>query len=230
MQSVVRDSDAGLSVKSAALFDVDKTLVSVNTARLYVKWRVGRKELTFVDYLRMSRVLLSYAFGTLDPEAAAQKAFRVIEGYSEAKMRDECLTWYQKVVRPHITDLGRSEIARCRADGMVCALLSASTAYLTEPLANDLNIDHVICTRLSVQDGKFTGRWEPPLCYGAGKLERAQAWARSEGVDLQRSSFYTDSISDLPVLEAVGSPRVINPDPRLRLLALRRGYPMEQWK
>lgn len=217
-------------MKSAALFDVDKTLVSVNTARLYVKWRIARKELGFVDYLKMSKVLLSYAFGTLDPEVAAEKGFRAIVGYSEAKMREECLTWYGKVVRPHITELGKRELQRCRADGMVCALLSASTAYLTEPLAEDLGIEHVICTRLSVADGKFTGGWEAPLCYGEGKLERAEAWARSEGVDLKRSSFYTDSISDLPVLEAVGSPRVINPDPRLRLLAMRRGYPMEQWK
>ncbi len=217
-------------MKSAALFDVDKTLVSVNTARLYVKWRVARRELSFVDYLKFSKVLASYAFGTLDPEIAAEQGFRAIVGYSEAKMRAECLSWYSKVVRPHITILGKREVERCRSDGMVCALLSASTAYLTEPLAEDLGIEHVLCTRLSVAEGKFTGRWEAPLCYGAGKLARAKAWAHAHGVDLKRSSFYTDSISDLPVLEAVGSPRVINPDPRLRLLALRRGYPMEQWK
>lgn len=217
-------------MKSAALFDVDKTLVSVNTARLYVKWRMGRRELGIVDYLKFSKVLVSYAFGTLDPEVAARQGFRSIVGYDESKMRSECLTWYGKVVRPYITRRGKSEVERCRAEGMTCALLSASTAYLTEPLAEDLGVEHVICTRLSVAGGKFTGGWEAPLCYGAGKLERAQTWAAAEGIDLKRSSFYTDSISDLPVLEAVGSPRVINPDPRLRLVALGRGYPMEQWK
>jgi len=217
-------------VKSAALFDVDKTLVSVNTAQLYVKWRMERSELSVIDYLRMSKVLWSYAMGTLDPEVAAAKGFRSIIGYSEAKMRDECLTWYAKMVRPRITQRGKRELERCRADGLVCALLSASTAYLTEPLAEDLRVDHVICTRLEVADGKFTGGWHAPLCYGAGKLARAHEWAAREDVDLQRSAFYTDSISDLPVLEAVGSPRVINPDPRLRLVAMRRGYPMEQWK
>ncbi len=216
-------------MKSAALFDVDKTLVSVNTARLYVRWRIGRRELGIVDYLKLSRVLASYALGTLDPEIAAEKGFRALVGYREAQMREECRVWYEKEVRRHITVLGRREVARCRENGMTCALLSASTAYLTEPLAEDLGVEHVICSRLSVEDGKFTGGWEAPLCYGHGKLERAQAWARTQGVDLKRSSFYTDSISDLPVLEAVGSPRVINPDPRLRLVAWGRGYPLEYW-
>ncbi len=217
-------------MKSAALFDVDKTLVSVNTARLYVKWRMGRRELGVLEYLKMSRALFSYAIGTLDPEDAASRGFRAIVGHSESKMRRECLTWYAKVVRPHITRRGREEVERMRKSGRTLALLSASTPYLTEPLAEDLGIDHVLCTRLEVVDDKFTGGWEPPLCYGRGKLDRARAWAEAHGVDLAQSTFYSDSISDLPVLEAVGSPRVINPDPRLRLVALRRGYPVEVWK
>ena len=222
-------------MRSAALFDVDRTLVTVNTARLYVQWRMGEARLSqtkvsWLDYVRVSHVLVKYALGTLEPEGAARHAFRTVRGYSEAKMRAECLAWYVRAVRPHISLHGRREVAKKRSEGHVCAILSASTPYLTEPLAEELGIDHVLCTRLEVDDGVFTGDWEAPLCYGTGKVERARKWALDQGVDLARSTFYTDSISDLPMLEAVGTPRVVNPDPRLRLLAARRRYPVESWK
>jgi HAD superfamily hydrolase (TIGR01490 family) len=217
-------------MKHAALFDVDKTLVTVNTARLYVKWRMDRSEAGLGEYLQMSRVLLKYALGTLDAEDTARKGFRAVAGYDEATMRGECRAWYQKIVRPHISDDARRELEKRQRQGYVVGILSASTAYLTEPLAEDLGIDHVLCTRLTVQDGKLTGDYERPLCYGPGKVQWARDWAEAHGVSLERSIFYTDSISDLPMLEAVGSPRVVNPDPRLRLLALRRRYPVEHWK
>jgi HAD superfamily hydrolase (TIGR01490 family) len=217
-------------VRSAALFDVDRTLVSVNTARLYMAWRMEQRRASLLDYARVTGALLQYALGTLQPEHAAKHAFETVRGTSEARMREECLGWYARVVRPYITRHGRREVERRRSEGHLCAILSASTPYLTEPLAEELGIEHVLCTRLEVSDGMFTGGWEAPLCYGAGKLTRANVWAAAHDIDLARSSFYTDSISDLPVLEAVGSPRVVNPDPRLRFVAARRRYPVEIWK
>lgn len=212
-------------MRSAALFDVDKTVVRVNTARLYVKWRMERREYGLREYLKMTRVLLKYKLGTLDPEEAAGRSFRTIAGYDEAQMRSECRAWYEKIVRPHISRHARKEIERRRREGHLLALLTASTPYLTEPLAIDLGIDHVLCTRLAVENGKLTGDWVKPLCYGPGKVSIAREWAERHDIALDRSTFYTDSISDLPMLEAVGSPRVINPDPRLRLVALLRRYP-----
>jgi HAD superfamily hydrolase (TIGR01490 family) len=219
-----------MAVRQGALFDVDKTLISVNTARLYVQWRMQRQEMGLHDYARLMQTLVRYTFGTLEPEGAAREAFRTVIGYPEAQMRDECLDWYRKSVRKHISERGRREVERCQAAGHVCAILSASTPYVTQPLADELGIEHLICTRPEVENGAFTGGWEPPLCYGPGKVTRAQAWADRHEVDLGLSSFYTDSISDLPMLERVGSPRIINPDPRLHLLARWRGYPVESWK
>jgi putative phosphoserine phosphatase/1-acylglycerol-3-phosphate O-acyltransferase len=77
-----------------------------------------------------------------------------------------------------------------------------------------------------VRDGRFTGEAERPVCYGAGKIYWAERFAAAEGIDLDRSYFYTDSITDLPVLERVGEPRVVNPDLRLRRVAARRGWPL----
>jgi HAD superfamily hydrolase (TIGR01490 family) len=216
-------------VTKAALFDVDKTLVTANTARLYVQWRMGRREAGLSEYWLMTRTLLRYAIGTLDAEEAARAGFRTIIGYSESRMREECLGWYKSVVRPLISAHGRREVERLLAAGSHCALLTSATPYVAEPLAEELGIAHVICTRPVVEGGVFTGTWEPPLCYGAGKVTRAKAWAAELGLDLREASFYTDSITDLPMLEAVGQPRIINPDFRLRRLARQRGYPIEAW-
>ncbi|MDB4977476.1 MAG: Phosphoserine phosphatase [Myxococcaceae bacterium] len=217
-------------MRSAALFDVDRTLVTVNTARLYVRWQMQKRDASWLDYVRVTGALMQYVSGTLQPERAARHAFETVRGTSEAKMREECLGWYARVVRPCISRHGREEVRRRRSEGHTCAILSASTPYLTEPLAEELGIDHVLCTRLEVNDGVFTGGWEAPLCYGEGKVARASRWALQHDIDLARSSFYTDSISDLPMLEAVGSPRVVNPDPRLWLVAARRRYPVASWK
>ncbi len=217
-------------MKSAALFDVDHTLLNINSARLYARWQMRKAGAGLCEYAALAAALLQYTFGTLDAERAAATAFRRIRGTPEHALRAECLDWYRRVVRPHISARGRSAVQRARSRGQELAILSASTPYLTEPLADDLGIDHVLCTRLTVANGVFTGSYEAPLCYGAGKVTHAQAWAVRHGIDLSRSTFYTDSISDLPMLEVVGSPVVVNPDPLLRLTAARRRYPVESWK
>ena len=87
----------------------------------------------------------------------------------------------------------------------------------------------MLCSHLEVEEGRFTGRCSL-LCYGPEKVRVAQEWASEEGVDLARSSFYSDSVSDLPMLERVGDPRVVNPDPRLRVRAALNRWPVEHWR
>jgi putative phosphoserine phosphatase/1-acylglycerol-3-phosphate O-acyltransferase len=103
--------------------------------------------------------------------------------------------------------------------------VSSATRYQIEPLAHDLGIEHVLCTKLEVRDGRFTGAVETPLCYGEGKLEAARHLATKRGVDLGESFFYTDSDEDLPLLEHVGRPRPTNPNRKLATIAARRGWP-----
>ena len=106
------------------------------------------------------------------------------------------------------------------------ALVTSATRYLAAPLAAELGIEHFLVTQLVVRDGAFTGEAVRPLCYGAGKVHWARALADREGIDLTASYFYTDSITDLPLLEAVGLPRIVHPDLPLRRLAQQRGWPV----
>ena len=75
----------------------------------------------------------------------------------------------------------------------------------------------------------FTGRFVDPLCYGQGKVERTRRLARDVGFDLEDATFYSDSYTDLPLLEAVREPIVVNPDPRLARVAKERHWRVERW-
>ena len=87
-----------------------------------------------------------------------------------------------------------------------------------------------MCTRFEVHaDGNFAGRHVAPACYGRGKVHWAERFAAEHGVDLDGSWFYTDSYSDLPMLERVGVRKVINPDTRLLRHARRAGWDIQNW-
>jgi phosphoserine phosphatase len=97
-------------------------------------------------------------------------------------------------------------------------------------MAAYLGIDgQYVCTHLESREGRLTGEVIPPVCYGQGKVVWAERFATEEEVDLSASYFYTDSISDLPLLERIGQPVAVNPDPRLRRVALNRGWPIEKF-
>jgi len=87
-------------------------------------------------------------------------------------------------------------------------------------------IKHILYTRLEVERGKLTGRVIDPVCFEEGKVYWLQQLVEKQGIDLAKSWFYTDSVTDLPLLELVGHPVVVNPDPRLYRAASRRHWPV----
>lgn len=218
-----------MSARRACFFDLDRTLVRVNTAKQYTRWRVRRGEAGRRELALMSWWLLRYTLGVLDLEALAERAAAPMAGQSEEGFRALMDEWAQDFVLPHLTDTARRSVQRARDADELCVILTSSTPYAAQPVARVLGIEHVLASRLEVHEGLFTGRPVKPLCYGQGKVHAASTFAREHGVSLERSAFYTDSISDRPMLEAVGRPVVVNPDPRLRVLAWRKGWPVERW-
>jgi HAD superfamily hydrolase (TIGR01490 family) len=216
-------------VRRAAIFDLDRTLVRVNTAALFVRSQVKRGEARRRDLAKTLMYLARYTFGALDAVAIVRRVALGMKGVDEAKFRARMDAWVASDVLEHLTDSARSEVERRRAAGDLCVVLTSSTPYAAIPVATAVGIDHVLATRLEVKEGLFTGLIVDPVCYGAGKVSLAEAWARDHDVDLASSAFYTDSISDRPMLERVGEPIAVNPDPRLRLLAWRRGWRVERW-
>lgn len=210
----------------AAFFDVDGTLLARNSAPLYMRHlrRTGqarRRDVAWTLYY-----LLRYKFGLLDIEGTLGESLRFVVGKDEAAMQDDCRAWYEREVRRWIYPQMAALVAGHREAGHLIALVTSATRYLAEPLAAELGIAHFLVTQLVVRDGRFTGEVVRPLCYAEGKVHWARALAGEHGIDLGASYFYTDSITDLPLLEAVGHPRTVHPDPPLRRHASRRGWPV----
>ncbi len=215
--------------RRAALFDMDRTLVRVNTAALYVRWQVRTGEARRRDLAKTLFWLGQYTLGVIDVDVIAREAARGVRGRDVADFAARLDAWVREEVLPHVAPAAVREVTRRREQGDLCAVLTSSTTFSAGPVAAHVGIDEVLATRLEEEAGRFTGRVVDPICYGAGKVALAETWANEHDVDLGESAFYTDSISDLPMLERVKEPVVINPDPRLRLLAWRRGWRVEKW-
>ena len=209
-----------------AFFDVDGTLLARNSASLYMRHLRRTGQARRRDVAKTLYYLLRYKFGLLDLEVALAESMRFVRGRSETAVRTDAQAWYQSDVRrwlyPQMTGL----VAEHHRAGHVTVIATSATRYLAEPLAGELGIAHFLVTQLVVRDGIFTGEPIRPVCYGGGKVHWARELAARNAIDLAASYFYTDSITDLPLLEAVGNPRIVHPDPPLRRLAQRRGWPV----
>lgn len=215
-----------MSTAQAAFFDIDGTLLSVNTAPLYARYMRRHGRARRRDLLRTAFYLAQYRLNLLDIDRAIERVSDVIAGQLEVEVAAFCEQWYAEVVRDYLVPGMQKVLEEHRSLGHRLALLSSSTNYLATPLARDLDVEHLLVTRLEVVDGRFTGRPIRPVCYGPGKVHWARAFAEEHHLDLEQSFFYTDSVTDIPVLEIVGHPFAVNPDRLLRRAARRRGWPV----
>jgi HAD superfamily hydrolase (TIGR01490 family) len=212
--------------RAAAFFDVDGTLLTVQSGTLYLGYLRRRGLMDLSSLLRIYWSFLTYRLGILNVKGLAEVSSRWLEGRAEAEVAAHCRDWYENEVCAYYSVGMLAKVEEHRRAGHVITLLTGGTRYLNDWIAADLGIEHVLASQLEVREGRFTGKPVGPLCYGRGKLVHAESFARDHDIDFAASWFYTDSITDLPMLELVGNPVAVNPDPRLRLEARRRGWPV----
>jgi HAD superfamily hydrolase (TIGR01490 family) len=216
-------------MRRLAFFDLDGTLLTINSAALWVRrerrlGRIGRRQsLKAVGYFA------AYKLGMLDIAAAYAEVARAVAGREEAALRDESRHWWDEEVARSAAPGARDAIEAHRAAGDRLVLLSSTSVYVAECAVHQFGLDDALATEFEVASGRLTGRLVPPVCYGRGKVEKAEAFARTLGLSLEGAAFYTDSITDLPMLEHVDRPRVVRPDARLRWEARRRGWRVLDW-
>jgi HAD superfamily hydrolase (TIGR01490 family) len=218
-----------MSARIAAFFDLDRTLLRCNSGSRWMSFLHERGEIGTLMLLRSTVWLVKYKLAVLDLETLATGLVADMKGDSEAQMRDKAAIFWEREVRPAISETGLRALGTHRDQEHVVALLTSTTQFVAEPVAAHLGLEHVLCTRLHVESGQFSGTFERPSCYGEGKVFHAERFAAAHHIDLARSYFYTDSYSDLPMLRKVGKPQVVNPDRRLRRHARRCGWPILSW-
>lgn len=213
-----------------AFFDLDRTLLAGNsaTAWLLFDWRAGRLRLG--ELVEGVYWLIRYQLGAAKLEQALHQAIATINGLTEQELVTRVEQFYQKAIRGRFRPGGLAALAAHREKGDTLVLLTSGVSYIAERVQRDLKLDDRLSTHLELDaDGKFTGRPVEPLCFGPGKIAHASRYAEQAGVLMSTCTFYTDSASDLPMLELVGHPVAVNPDPRLRRIALRRRWTVVDW-
>ncbi len=210
-----------------AIFDLDQTLIPGDSDYL---WGVFLGEQGIVDaeeYERENeRFYAEYRQGQLDIQAFLRFSFRVLK---EHPMED-LLRWRAQFLRekiePILTESARALVEQHRAQGHQLLIITATNAFITEPIAQSFGIDHLIATLPEMKEGRFTGEVAGIPAFREGKVQRLKAWLAETGTDLRGSYFYSDSHNDLPLLEQVDHPVAVNPDDRLRREAQLRGWPI----
>jgi HAD superfamily hydrolase (TIGR01490 family) len=209
-----------------AFFDMDKTLIAENSGTLMMKHRYEQGEIGNLDLLKGLAVYLQYKLGVLDIRSWAQSVLAEYRGKREDEIEKQAREWFDERVAPALYPEAEQLVREHDAAGHVVAIVSGATKFIVRPLAERLGIPHMLYTRLEVEGGCFTGRVVDPICFEEGKIYWLQQLIEEEGIDLAKSYFYTDSITDRPLLDLVAHPIAVNPDPMLYREAVRRNWPV----
>ncbi len=209
-----------------AFFDLDRTLIKGFSAKEFFQSRLLSGKMTTREIVAQFAGVLVYAAGQGNFAGLAAMSAQGVSGVDEKVFIHVGEEVYQKHLASEIYPESRAMVAAHIAKGHTVAIISAATPYQVNPIARDLMIEHVMCTRMEVVKGKFTGKIIEPACWGEGKSYAAKQLAKEHNLDLSKSYFYTDSIEDLPLLEIVGHPRPSNPDTKLTAIAFHNNWPI----
>ena len=205
---------------------MDKTILCENSASLYMRHRYEQGEVSGRDLVQGLGAYLLYKVGMLDVQAWTKKMMIGFEGREEGALADEGRRLFGACIRDSIYPEAERLIRQHHDQGHAVAIVSGATRYIVEPVAEFLGVEHCLYTRLEIEDGLLTGRVLEPLCFDEGKIYWVRQFAEECDIDLARSYFYTDSVTDLPLLDLVGHPVVTNPDPLLYRTAVKRHWPV----
>ncbi|MBL8862919.1 MAG: HAD family phosphatase [Planctomycetes bacterium] len=207
-----------------ALFDLDRTLLDGDSDLLWSEVLGARGVL---DVERVRAFHREYHAGTLDIDAFLAFQLAPLAREDRGRLDAWRTEWLQHRVLPRIPSAARQLVADHAARGHEVALITATNAWLTAPIAAELAIPHLIATEPERSAGRFTGRVQGVPCFRAGKITRLVQWLADRGLawsDVVESWFYSDSHNDLPLLEHVRHPVAVNADPLLAAHARRRGW------
>ena len=208
---------------------MDLTLLSVNTAKLWVRRELREGKLSTWDALRAATYIARYHMGAGRMETVIEKAMATAAGALEKELAAATHAFFEEEVRALVRPGARAAIDAVRNEGLKPVMLTTSSQWLSAEVNAVLGLDDVLSNVFEIEDGVATGRKVGTLCYGPGKIVHAVDYAVARGAKLSECAFFTDSITDLPMLEAVGKPVCVHPDPRLLRVARRRGWEIADW-
>jgi HAD superfamily hydrolase (TIGR01490 family) len=228
-RATANPQDSGME---AAFFDLDKTIIARSSPlalgrSFYKEGLISRSFMLKSLYAQMMFQLMGASEDKMERMRVA--AAKLTVGWDPERVREVVNQVIDEVITPLIYAEAIELIHEHRSNGRIVCIVSSSPEEIVEPFARMLDIDRWIATRPQIVDGKYTGELDF-YAYGSHKADAIKEMAARDGLRLEGSFAYTDSITDVPMLEAVGRPVAINPDKELERLALDRGWDIQHFR
>jgi HAD superfamily hydrolase (TIGR01490 family) len=214
--------------RPAAFFDLDKTIIAKSSTLAFSKPFQAGGLISRRAVLRSAYAQFVYLVGGADHdqmEKMREFLSDLCAGWDVQTVRDIVADTLHNVVDPLVFDEAVSLIEEHHLAGRDVIIVSASGTEVVEPIGEMLGADGVVATRMRIEDGRYTGEIDY-YAYGENKATAIRDLAERHGYDLSRSYAYSDSVTDLAMLEEVGHPHAVNPDRELRRQATQRGWPV----
>lgn len=214
-----------------ALFDLDHTLLPLDSDYQWADFlaRTGRAGDPAVARARNEELMQRYNQGELTALEAAEFMLGLLAAHEPHDLAHWHEQFMQEVIRPSLKPQAIDLVREHLNAGDLCAIVTATNSFVTAPIARAFGVPHLIATDPQYVGGRYTGRIQGTPSFKEGKVVRVDDWLANMGLalkDFERSHFYSDSINDLPLLEAVTHPVVTNPSPSLQAVARERQWPV----
>jgi len=211
------------------LFDLDDTLIPLDSDHAWGEFITGLGWVDAVEFRRRNDEFFeTYKAGRLDVHAYIEFATQPLRARSAQEAAEAHRRFMVEIITPGMTDKARALVHEHIAQGDLVALVTATNEFITAPIAEAFGIDDLIAIRLERgPGGTITGRIDGVPSYREGKVTRVEQWLAARGArwsDFERTSVYSDSTNDLPLLERATHPVATNPSPALEAIAKERGW------
>lgn len=211
-----------------ALFDLDHTLLPLDSDYDWGKFLVQVGAVPAAKFeADNQRLMDDYNAGTLNANESLPILLAPLAAHPRAQLDRWHAQYMHQIIRPALTPQAYALIAHHHNQGHLCALVTATNAFVAGPIGAALGFQHVLATEPEAIDGQFTGRWVGTACFKAGKITKVNEWLEGMGLNLasfEASWFYSDSTNDLPLLDVVSHPVACNPSSALEQAAIERGW------
>ena len=213
---------------AAAFFDLDRTVIKRSSVLALAGSFRRRGLITRLDLVKSAFWQVLFVLRGASAErvrSAAEDGMKILDGFSVEEMQHIVGDAMETVLRPLVYAEPLRLLERHRARGEPVYIVSATLQEIVQHIADDLGFDGAIGSTCEIVEGVYTGR-TLRAAHGEGKAHALRELAAAQGFDLEQSTAYSDSYSDMPFLEAVGHPVAANPDRKLRRIAADRGWPV----
>ncbi len=215
----------GIDDMALAIFDLDNTLLAGDSDYLWGQYLVenGLVDAEF-HAAENQRFYDEYLAGEMDITDFLTFQFKPFADNTMVDLQRWRADYLQQKIEPIILPTGEARIAAHREQGDTLLMITATNSFITAPIAGRLGIPNLIATEAEMHDGEYTGGIAGVPSYQQGKVTRLMDWLNNRDLDLENSTFYSDSHNDLPLLELVSNPIVVDADDKLRNAAKQNGW------